>query len=140
MHLILSPEQFMQRLSALVPRPRLHLIRFGVRTTSLRAVSGPAAWRTRCAGAHLQLRPRCASVVLQEVPQGSAPAAWKAKPAECAANCTHRRQLRLGWAKLLKPVCHLDLSHCPNCSAELKIIAATLKQPVIGKMLTHRAL
>jgi hypothetical protein len=30
-----------QRLAALVPRPRLHLIRFGVRVTSLREVSVP---------------------------------------------------------------------------------------------------
>jgi len=35
-HLVMSPLEFMQRLAALVPRPRLHLIRFGVRITSLR--------------------------------------------------------------------------------------------------------
>ena len=40
-HLVMSPLEFMQRLAALVPRPRLHLIRFGVRITSLREVSGP---------------------------------------------------------------------------------------------------
>jgi hypothetical protein len=27
-HLVMSPLEFMQRLAALVPRPRLHLIRF----------------------------------------------------------------------------------------------------------------
>jgi len=27
-HIVMSPLQFMQRLTALVPRPRLHLIRF----------------------------------------------------------------------------------------------------------------
>ena len=40
-HLVMSPLEFMQRLAARVPRPRLHLIRFGVRITSLREVSGP---------------------------------------------------------------------------------------------------
>jgi Putative transposase len=40
-HLVMSPLEFMQRLAALVPRPRLHLIRFGVRINSLREVSGP---------------------------------------------------------------------------------------------------
>jgi hypothetical protein len=39
-HLVMSPLEFMLRLAALVPRPRLHLIRFGVRVTSLREVSG----------------------------------------------------------------------------------------------------
>ena len=34
-HLVVSPLEFMQRLAALVPRPRLHLIRFhGVLTPS----------------------------------------------------------------------------------------------------------
>jgi hypothetical protein len=39
-HLVMSPLEFMQRLAALVPRPRLHLIRL-VPITSLREVSGP---------------------------------------------------------------------------------------------------
>ena len=42
-HLVMSPLEFMQRLAALVPRPRLHLIRF-------HGVLAP----------HLQLRPSCA--------------------------------------------------------------------------------
>ena len=41
MHLVMSPLEFMQRLAALVSKPRLHLIRLGVRITSLREVSGP---------------------------------------------------------------------------------------------------
>ncbi len=47
-HQVMSPVEFMQRLAALVPRPRLHLIRFGGRITSLREMSAPplCAWRT----------------------------------------------------------------------------------------------
>ena len=30
--------------------------------------------------------------------------------------------------------------HCPNCGSELKIIAAVLKQPVIGEIVSHLAL
>ena len=40
-HQVMSPLEFMQRLAALVPRPRLHLIRFGGRITSLREMSIP---------------------------------------------------------------------------------------------------
>ena len=40
-NLVMSPPEFMQRLAALVPRPRLHLIRFGLHVTSLREVSDP---------------------------------------------------------------------------------------------------
>ena len=44
-HVVMSPLEFMQRLAALVPRPRLHLIRFhGVLAPEARPREGPA-WR-----------------------------------------------------------------------------------------------
>ena len=119
-HLVMSPLEFMQRLAALVPRPRLHLIRF-------HGVLAPNA----------KLR---ALVVPQVVPQESEPAAQQAKPAECEANCAHHRPVRLSWAKLLKRVFEIDMEHCPNCGGQLKIIAAILEQPVIEKILTHLGL
>jgi hypothetical protein len=112
-HLVMSPLEFMQRLAALVPRPRLHLIRF-----------------------HGVLAPN-AKLREQVVPQEPEAPAQEAKPAECEANCAHHRPVRLGWAKLLKRVFALDLEHCPNCGGELKIIAAILQTPVIEKILTH---
>ena len=72
----------MQRLAALMPRPRLHLIR-------LHGVLAPNA----------KLR---ALVVPQELPQEPEPAARQAKPAVCEANCAHHHPVRLGWAKLLQ--------------------------------------
>ena len=83
-HLVMSLLEFMQRLAALVPRPRLHLIRF-------HGVLAPNA----------KLR---ALVVPQEVPQEPESAAQEAAPAECEANCVHHRPVRLSWAKLLKRV------------------------------------
>jgi hypothetical protein len=47
-HLVMSPLEFMQRLAALVPRPRPLLNRFGVRVTSLREVSGPRCANMGC--------------------------------------------------------------------------------------------
>ena len=39
-HIVMSPLEFMQRLAALVPRPRLHLIRFhGVLAPNAKAAS-----------------------------------------------------------------------------------------------------
>ena len=123
-HLVMSPLEFMQRLAALVPRPRLHLIRF-------HGVLAPNA----------KLR---ALVVLQEVPQEVLQVpetpAQQAKPAACEANCAHHRAVRLSWAKLLKQVFDLDLQHCPNCGGDLRIIAAILQPPVIEKILTRRGL
>ncbi|MGH8538781.1 MAG: transposase [Gammaproteobacteria bacterium] len=44
-HIVMSPLEFLQRLAALVPRPRLHLIRFhGVLAPEARPREGPA-WR-----------------------------------------------------------------------------------------------
>jgi hypothetical protein len=102
-HLVMSPLEFMQRLAALVPRPRLHLIRF-----------------------HGVLAPN-AKLHALVVPQEPEPPTQAAKPAECEAGCPHHRPLRLSWAKLLKRVFEIDMEHCPNCGGELKISAAILE-------------
>ena len=115
-HLVMSPLEFMQRLAALVPRPRLHLIR-------LHGVLAPNA-----------------KMRAQVVPQEPVEPAQAAQPAACEANCAHHRPVRLSWARLLKRVFELDLEHCPNCGGELKIVAAILEAPVIEKILTHLGL
>jgi len=127
-HLVMSRLEFMQRLAALVPRPRLHLIRFGVRITSLREVSGPPLRAHGVLAPNAKLR---ALVVPQDAgsPAQAAPAA--------AAPCAHHRPVRLSWAKLLKRVFEIDMEHCPNCGGHLRIIAAIMEQPVIEKILTH---
>ncbi len=119
-HLVMSPLEFMQRLAALMPRPRLHLIRF-------HGVLAPSSTTS-------------ATLRALVVPQGPEPAAQAAPPAECEATCAHRRPVRLSWAKLLERVFDLDLEHCPNCGGEHKIIAAILEAPVIEKILTYLGL
>ena len=113
-HQVMSPLEFMQRLAALVPRPRprLHLIRF-------HGVLAPNA-KLR---AKVVPRPR-------EEPAQGVPSPEDTKAAQ-------GRPMRLGWAKLLKRVFNLDLEHCPNCGGELKVIAAILERPAIEKILTH---
>jgi hypothetical protein len=94
-HVVMSPLEFMQRLAALVPRPRLHLIRFhGVLAPEARPREGPA-WRAEDA-------------TLGSVPRSSRacrsnPHTPLADPAEApppaAPAC-------LSWARLLKRVFH----------------------------------
>ena len=115
-HLVLSPLEFMQRLAALVQRPRLHLIRF----------LGVLAYNDKL----------CALVV----PPEPEPEVQESTLSACEPNCAYHRPVRLSWAKLLKRVLNLDLEHCPNYSGELKIIAAILEQPVIERILTHLGL
>ena len=82
----------MQRLAALVPRPRPHLIRFGVGITSLRDVSGPPLRDPGVLAPNAKLR---AQVVPQVVPQEPEPAAQQAKRAECEASCARHQPVRL---------------------------------------------
>jgi Putative transposase len=118
-HHVMSPLEFMQRLAALVPRPRLHLIRF-------HGVLAPnAKWRSKV------------------VPQPSE----ESKSSNATPTATdsqeppaHGRPMRLGWAKLLKRVFNLDLTHCPHCGGQLKIVAAILQRQAIDKILNHLGL
>jgi len=90
----MSPLEFMQRLAALVPRPRLHLTRF-------HGVLAPNA----------KLR---AAIVPGPAQDASVPSGEHA----------HGAPARMGWARLLRRVFDLDLEHCPRCGGDMKIIAA----------------
>lgn len=119
-HLVMSPQEFMQRLTALVPRPRLHLIRF-------HGVLAPNA----------KLRP----LVVLQGPQVQEADTEATTLAQCEVESLQARPNRISWARLLKRVFEIDMERCPNCGAgELKIIAAILERPVIEKILTHLGL
>ena len=92
----MSPLEFMQRPAALVPRPRLHLIRF-------HGVLAP----------HAKLR---AAIV--PIPEQTTTGH--------AADCDHAHGARPGmsWARLLKRVFDLDVERCGQCGGKMKIIAA----------------
>ncbi len=137
-HIVMSPLEFMQRLAARVPRPRLHLIRFGVRITSLREVSGPPLREYGVLAPNAKLRPL---VVPQGPPAQALAATEAAAAAECEVETVQARPHRISWARLLERVSDIDMQHCPNCGGgELKIIAAILERPVIEKILTHLGL
>ena len=119
-HLIMSPLEFMQRLAALVSRPRLHLIRF-------HGVLAPNA----------RLRP----LLVPQEPEVQQRTAEVAVAGECDVQTVQSRPHRITWARLLKRVLDIDKAYCPNCGGgEMKIIAAILARPVIGKILIHLGL
>ena len=121
-HLVMSPLVFLQRLAALVPRPRLHLIRF-------HGVVAPNA--------------RLRVQVVPQGPAGEEPAQEEAVVEGAAAGDepAAARPGRIGWAGLLKRVFDIGVRHCPKCGGgEFKIIAAILDRPVIEKILRHLGL
>jgi hypothetical protein len=98
----LEPLEFMQRLAALVPRPRLHLIRF-----------------------HGVLAPN-AKLRSEIIPSTPEPAT------ESSTDHAQGAPARMSWPRLLKRVFDIDIDHCcPNCGGTLKIIAAIEDPPVI---------
>jgi hypothetical protein len=111
-HIVMEPLEFMERLAALVPRPRLHLIRF-------HGVLAPNA----------KLRSKI-------VPAPAEPAT------ETVSEDAHAQgaPARLSWARLLKRVFDIDIERCPNCGGALKSIAAIEDPPVIIKILSHLGL
>jgi hypothetical protein len=128
-HLVMSPLEFMQRLAALVQWPRLHLIKFGVRITSLREVSGPPLREHGVLAPNAKLRP----VVVPQGPPAQGQAATEAaavaeSAVENESELVQARPHRTRWARLLKRVLDIDMQHCPNCGGgELGIIAAILR-------------
>jgi hypothetical protein len=93
-HLVMSPLEFMQRLAALVPRPRLHLIRY-------HGVLAPNA----------KLRP----LVVPQGPHAPEQANEAAVADPCEVETVQARPHRIGWARLLKRVFDIDMQHCPTC-------------------------
>ena len=82
-HIVMEPLEFMERLAALVPRPRLHLIRF-------HAVLAPNAKLRR-------------EIIPSPVAQATEPACDHAHAQGAPA--------RMSWARLLKRVFDIDIEH-----------------------------
>ena len=116
-HLVMGPLEFMQQLTAPVPRPTLHLIQF-------HGVLAPNA-KLRSSG------------VPKGLPVAEEADAEAALAAECEVERPQAQPHRISWARLLKRVFDIDLQHCLNCGAKLKIIATIFAQPVIERILSH---
>jgi len=117
----MSPLEVMQRLAALVPRPRLHLMRLH----GVLAPNSKLRWL----------------VVPQGPPKDEQAPGIAASGVQCEAETAQVGPGRTGWARLLKRVFDIDMQRCPHCGAgELKIIAAIQERPVIEKILAHLGL
>ena len=108
-HHVMTPMEFMQRLAALVPRPRLHLIRF-------HGVLGPNA----------KLRK-----AVVPAPTGTAPA----HKGDGAYTLAGSAKGRMRWAQLLKRVFDINIEKCPHCRGQLKLIATVEEPAVIQRIL-----
>ncbi len=113
-HIMLSPLEFMQRLAALVPRPRLNLIRF-------HGILAPNA--------------KHRSEIIPNAGDNVNPTTDQPEETPCPPST-----IRISWARLLRRVFNIDVEHCPHCGGTLKIIAAIEESMVIAKILDHLGL
>jgi len=112
----LTPMELMERLVALIPRPRVHLTRY-------HGVLGP----------HYKYRK-------QIVPK---PPELKLVPDNQVAIESKQLELKkknIPWARLLARVFGIDVETCSKCGGKMKIIAAIEDPKVIRKILDHMGL
>jgi hypothetical protein len=108
----MTPLELMERLAALVPRPKVHLTRF-------HGVLGP----------HYKYRKQIVpKQKVTELPMSTDSAEEKPKAR------------RISWARLLKRVFGIDVETCPKCKARVKIISAIEDPKVIKQILNHLGL
>ena len=120
----LEPLAFIERLAALVPRPRHPLLTY----------QGPLAPAAK-------LRPLIAPLQLVD----SESACSKTQPAKKSHEDQERpaRQKRTKyytWAELIQRVFLEDVLHCPECNGRRRIISFIIDQVVIRKILIHLGL
>ena len=106
-----TPLEFIEKLVALIPEPRIHLTRF-------HGVLAP----------HHRFRN-------QIVPKKPEP-----KEQKLGEQQKSRDPRRLSWAELLKRIFQVDLHECPDCGGQLIFIAAILEKKVVEKILSHLGL
>jgi len=112
-HVIFEPLDFMARLAALVPRPRVNLTRYhGVFAPN----SPHRAWVTKAG------RGRGANRKVSDEEEEDTPVA---------------RRSAMTWAQRLKRVFRIDVETCQACGGAMKIIASIEDPVVIGKILAH---
>jgi len=134
-HIVMSPLEFMQRLAALVPRPRLNLIRF----------HGVLAPNAKLRPQIIPGRPASVSDDLGEATHQPTPAhmSW-ARLAHKTAGSGFERRTPARRAKardgFRKRVFNIDIEHYPHCGGTLKIIAAIENPAVIARILAHLGL
>lgn len=115
-HLIFSGLEFVEKLAALVPQPRIHLTRF-----------------FGCLAPHAKIRSQIVPKKPTLMPPAEAPGKRPAVPAPKQAR-------RSPWAELLARVFGFDLKTCPHCGGTVKIIAAILEPFAIMSILSYLGL
>jgi hypothetical protein len=142
-HVVFEPQELVEKLVALVPPPRFHLVRY-------HGILGPCAGergRVVPGAATEEAPPKKASIDLAVEAAGTAAGQWNDRdiPDRCSSLGQERtraiptnsgprsplpesdepalRPRRLAWADLLRRVFAVDVLECPRCAGPMRILA-----------------
>jgi hypothetical protein len=124
-HVILEPLELMEKLVAIVPAPKSHLLRYAgllAPAAKWRALIVPAGGGTAVGCPHaddpqpISEISRCATEPTSETATSPEPAATPSQDSRHGPNYT--------WAELMKRVWALDVLECPRCTGRMRLMAA----------------
>ena len=107
----------MEKLSALVPRPRAHVTRY----------HGLFAPHSKARAKIVLGKPKDQTGTAKDESQKNGEEKQKSES-------------RMSWAKLLNRVFKVDVTHCQFCRGEVKVVAAIMERKTIEKILNHLGL
>jgi hypothetical protein len=127
--LILDPLDFLRRLTALLPRPYAHAVRYH------------GCFAGRSAARPLLPKPLVTEELTEETDDIS-PISGKGATSKNDGTSSKARRYRLPWHRLLLRVYHVDSLACPRCStprarAPMLVLAFLTDPPVLQKILAH---
>ena len=108
-HLLFTPGEFIEKLSAIIPPPKSHLVKW----------SGVFAPNSPCRS----------KIVLK-------PEEKKGRPVK--SDCTDQSPIKnSSWSKMLAKVFQVDVTQCQHCKGEMSIVAAIIKPSEVARYLKH---
>ena len=129
-HAIFEPLRFLEKLAALVPTPRAHLVRF-------HGLLGPAAkWRPSIVPNNAtRAAPLDSPATTTATPVGGdlADCDQREKPADTA----ERHGRNYAWSELMKRVFAADVLACIHCGGRLRILATIRAPEITRRILDH---
>lgn len=115
-HVVYSPVEFVEKLVALIPPYRSHLLRY----------SGAFS-------PHSKLRGRV-------IPQSAVEAVASAADKPPDAPKSKIKRGRIPWARLLRRCFQVDIEVCPHCNDKTRVVAALFSRVEVSRFLTHMGL
>jgi hypothetical protein len=125
-HVPFSPQDFIARLAALVPRPRLNLTHYHGVFAPSSPMRGAIVPTPTSARRRRKLNDPAAAMATRQC-----------SPNEPRSDCNDPPTAPLTWAQRLKRVFEIDITLCPLCGGQLRVIADITDPDVIRKILDH---